>query len=101
MIFLELCHIVSKIEKFQLTSREQVSLQSIDEYQTRLLVVESQIQDPQKFKSPQYIRNFLKENIKVLGKNGGFIPGPTNTLLDHSPENIVTLFKAIQEFGKY
>jgi len=54
-----------------------------------------------KSETPDYIRNSVKEDIKLLGKKGGFIPGPTNFLLDHPPENIVALFKAIQEFGKY
>ena len=53
------------------------------------------------YESPEFIRNSVKESIKLLGKKGGFIPGPTNFLLDHPAENIVALFKAIQEFGKY
>ena len=53
------------------------------------------------YDSPEYIRNSVKENIELLGKKGGYIPGPTNFLLDHPPENVVALFKAIQEFGKY
>ena len=52
-----------------------------------------------KYESPAFIRNFMKQNIKILGKKGGYIPGPTNFLLDHPPENIVTLFKAIQDYG--
>ncbi|KKN53460.1 hypothetical protein LCGC14_0602080 [marine sediment metagenome] len=52
------------------------------------------------YESPKYVRNSVKESIKVLGKKGGYIPGPTNFLLDQPPENIVALFKAIQEFGK-
>ena len=51
--------------------------------------------------SPEFIRNSVKESISTLGKKGGYIPGPTNFLLDHPPENIVALYKAIQEFGKY
>ncbi|MFW9823694.1 MAG: uroporphyrinogen decarboxylase family protein, partial [Candidatus Thorarchaeota archaeon] len=51
------------------------------------------------FESPEYIRNSVKESIKSLGKKGGYIPGPTNFLLDQPPENIVSLYKAIQDFG--
>lgn len=51
------------------------------------------------YESPEYIRNSVKESIKSLGKKGGYIPGPTNFLLDQPPENIVSLYKAIQEFG--
>jgi uroporphyrinogen decarboxylase len=54
-----------------------------------------------KYQLPAFIRNAVKENIKALGKKGGYIPGPTNFLLDQPPENIVSLYKAIQEFGKY
>lgn len=54
-----------------------------------------------KYQLPAFIRNAVKENIKILGKKGGYIPGPTNFLLDQPPENIVSLYKAIQEFGKY
>jgi len=51
------------------------------------------------YKSPEFIRNSVKESINKLGRKGGYIPGPTNFLLDHPPENIVSLFKAIQDFG--
>ena len=51
--------------------------------------------------TPEGVRNSVKKSIETLGKNGGFIPGPTNFLLDQSPENIVACYKAIQEFGKY
>ncbi|MHA2390956.1 MAG: uroporphyrinogen decarboxylase family protein [Promethearchaeota archaeon] len=52
-----------------------------------------------KYEKPDFIRQITKNCIKSLGKKGGYIPGPTNFLLDQPPENIVTLFKAIQEFG--
>jgi uroporphyrinogen-III decarboxylase len=51
------------------------------------------------YESPEYIRNSVKESINTLGKKGGYIPGPTNFLLDHPPENIFSLYKAIQDFG--
>ncbi len=51
------------------------------------------------YESPEFIRNCIKKSIKSLGKKGGYIPGPTNFLLDQPPENIVALFKSIQEFG--
>ncbi|NVM28931.1 MAG: hypothetical protein HWN65_08805 [Candidatus Helarchaeota archaeon] len=54
-----------------------------------------------KYASPEVIKNSVKRDIKVLGKKGGYIPGPTNFLLDQPPNNIVTLYKAIREFGKY
>ena len=53
-----------------------------------------------KYESPEFIRKSIKTDIQLLGKKGGFIPGPTNFLLDQPPENIVALFKGIQEFGQ-
>ncbi|MFW9941133.1 MAG: uroporphyrinogen decarboxylase family protein [Candidatus Thorarchaeota archaeon] len=53
-----------------------------------------------KYESPEFIRNYIREDIQILGKKGGYIPGPTNFLLDHPPENIVALFKGIQDYGK-
>lgn len=51
------------------------------------------------YESPEFVRNSVKKDIKSLGKKGGYIPGPTNFLLDQSPENIVSLYKAIQDYG--
>jgi uroporphyrinogen-III decarboxylase len=53
------------------------------------------------YESPEFVRNSVKNSIKILGKKGGYIPGPTNFLLDQPAENIVAMYKAIQEFGKY
>jgi uroporphyrinogen-III decarboxylase len=54
-----------------------------------------------KFQSPENIRTSVRDSIKLLGKKGGYIPGPTNYLLDQPPDNVITLFKSIQEFGRY
>ncbi|MBD3193523.1 MAG: hypothetical protein GF317_00605 [Candidatus Lokiarchaeota archaeon] len=51
--------------------------------------------------TPEEVRRDMREKIKNLGKKGGYIPGPTNWLLDQKPENIVALFQAIREFGVY
>ncbi len=50
--------------------------------------------------SPTQVREEVKNYIKKLGIKGGYIPGPTNFLLDQPPENIVSMYKAIQEFGR-
>ncbi|MBY9003533.1 MAG: hypothetical protein KGD73_06150 [Candidatus Lokiarchaeota archaeon] len=57
------------------------------------------IDDTELLKSgtPESVRREVKSYIAKLGKNGGYIPGPTNFLLDQPPENIVALYKAIQE----
>ncbi len=36
---------------------------------------------------------------QIFGKLKNNFPGPTNFLLDQPPENIVSLYKAIQEYG--
>lgn len=54
-----------------------------------------------KLETPENVRLSVRDSIKTLGKKGGYMPGPTNFLLDQPPENIVALYKAIQEFGKY
>ena len=51
--------------------------------------------------TPEGVRTSVKKSIDTLGKKGGYIPGPTNFLLDQPPENIVACYKAIQEFGTY
>ncbi|TFG02677.1 MAG: hypothetical protein EU542_04445 [Promethearchaeota archaeon] len=51
--------------------------------------------------TPENVRKDIKHKIETLGKNGGYIPGPTNWLLDQKPENVVALFKAVREYGKY
>ncbi|TXT67457.1 MAG: hypothetical protein BAJALOKI1v1_90029 [Promethearchaeota archaeon] len=51
--------------------------------------------------TPNEVRKDIKHKIQTLGKNGRYIPGPTNWLLDQKPENIIALFKGIQEFGSY
>jgi len=51
--------------------------------------------------TPEGVRTSVKTSIDTLGKKGGYIPGPTNFLLDQPPENIVACYKAIQEFGRY
>jgi len=49
--------------------------------------------------TPEDVRESVKESICKLGNEGRYIPGPTNFLLDQPPENVVSLFKSIQEFG--
>jgi hypothetical protein len=53
----------------------------------------------QKMPALERVRNSVKESIKVLGKKGGYVPRPTNFLLNQPPENIVSLYKAMQEYG--
>jgi uroporphyrinogen decarboxylase len=44
----------------------------------------------------------VKKRIRQLGHQGGYILAPSNHLqADVPPENVVTLYKAATEFGKY
>ena len=54
-----------------------------------------------KYGTYEVIVNSVKESVETLGKKGGYIPGPTNFLLDQPPENILACFQAIHDFGKY
>jgi len=49
--------------------------------------------------TPAEVRESVKLSIEKLGKDGRYIPGPTNFLLDQPPKNIVSMYKAIQEFS--
>ena len=53
-----------------------------------------------KKETPKEVRENVKISIEKLGRTGRYIPGPTNFLLDQPPENIVSMYKAIQEFGR-
>jgi len=54
-----------------------------------------------KYENPNGVRESVKESIKLLGKKGGYIPGATNFLLDQPPENVVALYRSIQDYGRY
>ena len=48
------------------------------------------------------IRSHAKAKIDILGKEGGYIfSADHNILVDVPPENLVTLFDAALEFGRY
>ncbi len=48
--------------------------------------------------SPQEVRISIRESLKVLGKGGGYIPGPTNWLLDPKLENLQAMISEIKNF---
>ncbi len=50
--------------------------------------------------TPEDVRENVRKCIHELGNEGRYIPGPTNFLLDQPPENIVSLYKSIQELGQ-
>jgi uroporphyrinogen decarboxylase len=51
---------------------------------------------------PGDVRNEVKKRIKDLAPGGGYICAPSHNIqFGMSPENIVTMYEAIQEYGKY
>lgn len=54
------------------------------------------------FGTPEDVRLEVKKRIETVGYDGGLLLGPTHMLEPDVPwENIVALYEAIDEFGKY
>ena len=52
--------------------------------------------------SQQDVREEVKKKIAVYGKGGGYmLSADHNILVDVPPANLITMFEAAQEFGKY
>ncbi|MHA1733299.1 MAG: uroporphyrinogen decarboxylase family protein [Promethearchaeota archaeon] len=45
--------------------------------------------------TPAQVRAEVGKMVEVLGKGGGYVPGPTNFLLDAKVENVVAMLEAI------
>lgn len=59
-------------------------------------------QDVLPYKSPKEVKKDVKERIEILGKGGGFIFNQIhNVLADVPPENVVAMFEAAYEYGRY
>jgi len=53
------------------------------------------------FGTPEEVREEVLERLRVLGKNGGYILGPSHAIQDGTPpENIVAMFDAASESTK-
>ena len=51
------------------------------------------------FATPEAIASEVRECIKILGKNGGYICGPDHTInVDVPPENAIALFQTAREY---
>jgi uroporphyrinogen decarboxylase len=51
------------------------------------------------FGTPQQVKDKVSENMRVLGKGGGFIIGPDQILLPDVPwDNVMAFFEAVQSF---
>ncbi len=52
--------------------------------------------------SPGDVREEVKKQIEILGQGGGYVLAAVHNIQDDvKPENIVTMFEAAKEFGKY
>ena len=53
--------------------------------------------------SPSYVRARTREVMKIMMPGGGYVAGASHdTILEETPvENVVAMFDAIQEFGRY
>ena len=52
------------------------------------------------FGTPAQIRRTVRDYIRILGADGGYVIGPTHSInRDVSRENIIAFYEAVQEFG--
>jgi uroporphyrinogen decarboxylase len=52
--------------------------------------------------SPEEVREEVRGRIRELGLGGGFIPSAVNSIQhDVPPQNIVAMYEAIKEYGRY
>ncbi len=52
------------------------------------------------FASPQEVKQEVQDNIRILGAQSGYIPGPCHNIQVTSPaENIVAMYEAIAEYA--
>jgi len=49
--------------------------------------------------TPQQVRDHVRHNIEIFSKGGGYVFNTVHNILpDVSPENIVAMFEAVDEF---
>jgi uroporphyrinogen decarboxylase len=52
--------------------------------------------------NPEGVRQEVKKKISIYGKGGGYMLSPDhNVLVDVPPENLMAMFEAAFEYGKY
>ncbi len=60
------------------------------------------IQTTMPFGTPADVQREVRQRIETVGADGGLVLGPTHSLEPEVPwENIVALYEAIEEYGKY
>ena len=54
------------------------------------------------FGTPEKIRDHVRKNMKCLKPNGGFVAANIHNITAEVPAaNVVAMFDAVYEFGKY
>ena len=53
--------------------------------------------------TPEHVRRKTREVLEIMKPGGGYIAGASHdSILEETPvENVVAMFDAIQEFGRY
>jgi uroporphyrinogen decarboxylase len=53
--------------------------------------------------TPDFVRKKTREVVEIMKPGGGFVAGASHdTILEETPvENVVAMFEAIREFGKF
>jgi uroporphyrinogen decarboxylase len=60
------------------------------------------VQELLPYGTPEQVKESVKNTIKIFGKNGGYILGPAQNIgPDVRPENIVAMYDAALEYGRY
>lgn len=54
------------------------------------------------FGTPEEVRSQVRERIRILGRNGGFVFNPTHNVQAGIPvENLLALYESVKEAGRY
>jgi uroporphyrinogen decarboxylase len=60
------------------------------------------VQRTMPFGTPDDVKNEVRERIETVGKGGGLVLSPAQTLYSDTPwDNVVAFFEAVEEFGDY
>ena len=54
------------------------------------------------FGTPTQVREEVRERIRIFGSGGGFVFNPAHNVQARAPvENILAMYEAVKEFGRY
>jgi uroporphyrinogen decarboxylase len=58
------------------------------------------VQQTMPFGTPEQIKDEVKHRIETVGRGGGFVISPAQTLYSDVPlENVMAFFQAVEEYG--